>query len=50
MKLLNPAMAMLKNGFCSTKKGIIKKIHVEDINVRPKLEMVAENLAELNAP
>lgn len=36
--------------FFIDKSGIIQNIHVEDINVRPKLEMIAKNLAELNAP
>jgi peroxiredoxin len=36
--------------FFIDKKGIIRNIHVEDINVRPKLEMIAKSLAEMNTP
>ena len=31
------------------KRGIIRRVHVEDINVRPRLEMIVETLAEMDA-
>ena len=35
--------------FFIDKKGLIRNIHVEDINVRPKLEIIVNSLAQMQA-